>query len=123
MLSKLKGVGAFALGALVLLGIMLLAFGAIAGGAWLAAKVYPIVSVISAMALALSVLVLLPMILFERTREAGASGLMMASVVFGASSGCGRWCSPTRFGAGSPSLSACSCSGSGSCQWPCWRRS
>ena len=33
----------------------------------------------------LSLLVLLPMTLFERTREAGASGLMMASVVFGAS--------------------------------------
>jgi heme/copper-type cytochrome/quinol oxidase subunit 4 len=85
MLSQLKGVGAFALGVLLLVGITVLALGVISGGAWLAAKIYPIVSVISAMALALSLLVLIPMTLFERTREAGASGLMIASVIFGAS--------------------------------------
>lgn len=83
MWEKIKGLGAFVLGIGVLLLIAILIGLFIHGGAWLGEKVYPWLVGISAIALAISFFVVLPLSFIRRTRGFAAAGLFIGSYVFG----------------------------------------
>ena len=83
MWEKLKGAGAIVAGIAIFLGIALLIALFIHGGAWLGEKIYPWLVTISSIALAIVIFVLLPLVLFRKTRGFSGTGLMIASFVFG----------------------------------------
>jgi len=68
---------------LIVVGLCLIAFLFIEGGAWLSAKVYPWVSRVFAWTLLIALVVLLPLALFRKTRAFAGSGIYTASFVFG----------------------------------------
>lgn len=83
MWDKIKGVTAVAIGIAVLfVGALLIAL-FIHGGAWLAGKIYPWLVTVSTIALAVVIFILLPLVLFQKTRGFSAAGLMIAAFVFG----------------------------------------
>jgi hypothetical protein len=83
MWDKVKGLGAviLAVGVFLLIALLIALF--VHGGAWLGEKAYPWLVSISAFTLAVSVLVLLPLSFFRRTRGFAAVGLLISSYVFG----------------------------------------
>ncbi|HXH21968.1 MAG TPA: hypothetical protein VNN10_08050 [Dehalococcoidia bacterium] len=83
MWEKLKGAGAVVAGIAIFLGIALLIALFIHGGAWLGEKIYPWLVTISSIALAIVIFVLLPLVLFRKTRGFSGTGLMIASFIFG----------------------------------------
>lgn len=87
MWEKIRGAGAFATGILVFVGLMLIgtlisAF-VILGGAWVAVKIYPWLRTVSGLAYIVVIFILLPLLIFRRTRGFSGTGLTIASVVFG----------------------------------------
>jgi len=83
MLDKMKDAGATVGGLAILIGIALLNALFIHGGAWLGARIYPWLVAISVIALGGVIFVLLPLASFRKARGLSATGLMIASFVFG----------------------------------------
>jgi len=81
--ERLKGAAWVALGIAFLLGMSLLVALFVHGGAWVGAKAYPWLSVISRIALLGTVCILLPLAVFRGTRRFSGNGLILASYVFG----------------------------------------
>jgi hypothetical protein len=85
MKDKFKHIGSVLLGIGIFIGIILLAVFFIKGGLWLSEILYPWLSLISAIAFFVCVLILLPLALFRKTRRFSGLGLFIASYIFGAS--------------------------------------
>jgi hypothetical protein len=64
-----------ALGVVVFVAIVIVIFLLVQGGAWLADKVYPILIVLFVLALLFTVLILLPLAIFRKTRGFAAMGV------------------------------------------------
>lgn len=84
MKEKIKDLGWSLLGIAFFIGLILLAVLFIKGGLWLSATLYPWLVLISVITFAISLLVLLPLAIFKKTRGVSASGLLIASYIFGA---------------------------------------
>ncbi len=84
MKEKLKDFGWGILGIAFMIGLMLLALLFIKGGLWLSATLYPWIILISLITFAVSLLILLPLGIFKKTRPASGIGLLIASYIFGA---------------------------------------
>ena len=90
MWGKIKGTGA-AIGIVVIpvLMLSLLLIGSligvffIEGGAWLGEKIHPWLVEATSITLVVVIVILLPLVLFRRTRGFSGGGLMIASAVFG----------------------------------------
>lgn len=83
MKDALKSVGSFILGICFFVGMTLLAVMLVKGGVWLSERVYPWLVVLTAIALLVVILVLLPLAIFRRTRAFAGGGIYIASFVFG----------------------------------------
>ncbi|PZR76300.1 MAG: hypothetical protein DLM73_03045 [Chthoniobacterales bacterium] len=79
----LKNIGGFALGVVGFAAIIVVVFLLVQGGTWLADKVYPILIVLFVLALAVTVVVLLPLAIFRKTRGFAAAGIYVTSYVYG----------------------------------------
>lgn len=84
MKEKLKDFGWGILGIVFILGIMLLTLLFLNGGLWLSATLYPWLILISLITFAISLLILLPLGIFKKTRIISGTGLLIASYIFGA---------------------------------------
>lgn len=84
MKEKIKDLGWGILGFAFLIGFGLLAGLFIKGGLWLSATLYPWLVLISVVTFIISILILLPLGIFKRTRGVSAIGLLIASYIFGA---------------------------------------
>lgn len=84
MKEKIKDLGWGLLGVAFFIGIILLALLFIKGGLWLSATLYPWLVLISGITFLISILILLPLGIFKKTRGVSAIGLLIASYVFGA---------------------------------------
>jgi hypothetical protein len=84
MLGKAKGAGTFVIGLLVMTLFMVLPLAFVYGSLWLSDRLLPFLFGLSWLALAVVVLVLLPLSLIRRTRETGLAGMFLASYAFGA---------------------------------------
>ncbi|MGA9364885.1 MAG: hypothetical protein WBW16_11035 [Bacteroidota bacterium] len=85
MKEKLKSIGSALLGIGIFIGIILLAAFFIRGGLWLSEILYPWLTLISAIAFFVCILILLPLAFFRKTRGVSGVGLFIASYIFGAS--------------------------------------
>jgi len=85
MKEKFQNIGYALLGIGIFIGIILLAVFFIKGGLWLSELLYPWLSLISAIAFFVCILILLPLAIFRRTRAFSGLGLFVASYIFGAS--------------------------------------
>lgn len=85
MRDSLKAIGGFLIWILVLVGVSLLAFLIIKGGAWLSDKLYPWVVGLAAIAFAILVFILLPLAAFKKTRGVSGTGIFICSYAFGLS--------------------------------------
>lgn len=83
MKDTLKSVGSFILGICIFVGVIFLAMMFVKGGVWLSEWIYPWLVVITAIALLVIILVLLPLAIFRRTRAFAGGGIYIASFVFG----------------------------------------
>lgn len=83
MWEKIKGAGALVLGLGFIVFLALLIGLFIQGGAWLGAKVYPLLVYISSIALFITVFILIPLSFIRSTRGFASVGLLAASYVFG----------------------------------------
>jgi hypothetical protein len=83
MKDTLKSIGSFILGICILVGVGFLAVMFLTGGVWLGERVYPWLIVITAIALFVTILVLLPLSIFRHTRAFAGGGIYIASFVFG----------------------------------------
>jgi hypothetical protein len=72
-----------ALGVVVCVAIVVVIFLLVQGGAWLADKVYPILIVLFVLALLFTVLILLPLAIFRKTRCFAAMGVYITSYIYG----------------------------------------
>jgi hypothetical protein len=72
-----------ALGVVVFVAIVVVIFLLVQGGAWLADKVYPILIVLFVLALLFTVLILLPLAIFRKTRGFAAMGVYITSYIYG----------------------------------------
>jgi hypothetical protein len=84
MLEKLKELGWGLLGIIFMVALIILGGLFIYGGVWISDKVYPWLIPISAIALAVSIFIFLPLGIFRKTRAFAGNGLFIASYVFGA---------------------------------------
>ncbi|MGI8437322.1 MAG: hypothetical protein ACR2NX_10525 [Chthoniobacterales bacterium] len=82
-IGALKAIGRVALWLAIMVGTVLLVTMFIRGGAWLSDKLYPWLVGLSALALAFSVLALLPLAAFRETRGYSGVGFYIVSYVFG----------------------------------------
>ena len=85
MKDTFKSIGSFLLGVGIFIGIILMAAFFIKGGLWLSEVLYPWLSLISAIAFFICILILLPLALVRKTRGFSGLGLFIASYIFGAS--------------------------------------
>lgn len=85
MKEKFKTIGSSLLGFAIFIGIILLIAFFIKGGVWLSEVIYPWLTIIFTIALIISVLILLPLAIFKKTRSFSGVGLYVASYIFGAS--------------------------------------
>lgn len=85
MKGKFKTIGSSLLGFAIFIGIILLIAFFIKGGVWLSEVIYPWLTIIFTIALIISVLILLPLAIFKKTRSFSGVGLYVASYIFGAS--------------------------------------
>jgi hypothetical protein len=83
MKDSLKSIGSFILGICILAGVGCLAGMFLTGGVWLGERVYPWLIVITAIALFVTTLVLVPLAIFPHTRAFAGGGIYIASFVFG----------------------------------------
>jgi hypothetical protein len=83
MKEKIKDFGSMILGAGIFIGFILLLLILLKGGLWLSVVLYPWLAGISAITLIITVLILLPLLIFKKTREFSVTGLMIASCIFG----------------------------------------
>ncbi len=87
MKEKIKnfGLGFLGIGIYIALfiGSILLALLFIKGGLWLSTTLYPWLVLISGITFLISVLILLPLSIFKKTRSVSAIGLLIASYIFG----------------------------------------
>ena len=79
----LKKIGGFALRIVGFAAVIVVVFLLVQGGAWLADKVYPILIVLFVLALAVSVLILLPLAIFRKTRGFAGLGFYITSYIYG----------------------------------------
>jgi hypothetical protein len=84
MKEKIKDLGWSLLGIAFFIGLMLLAVLFIKGGLLLNATLYPWLVLISGITFVISLLILLPLGIFKKTRGVSAIGLLIASYIFGA---------------------------------------
>ncbi len=82
--EKIKDLGLGILWFAILIGLALLAGLFIKGGLWLSETLYPWLVLISGITFVISILVLLPLGIFKKTRGVSAIGLLIASYIFGA---------------------------------------
>lgn len=82
-MNILKSIGGFLLAIAGMVAMILVIFLLVTGGAWLADKVYPWLILLFALALGISIFILLPLAIFHRTRGFAGLGLYVASFVFG----------------------------------------
>ncbi len=82
-MNILKSIGGFLLAIAGIVGITLVAFLLITGGAWLADKAYPWLILLFTLALGISIFILLPLAIFRRTRGFAGLGIYIASYIFG----------------------------------------
>jgi hypothetical protein len=85
MKEKFKSIGSVLLGIGIFIGIMLLVAFFIEGGLWLSEILYPWLTLISAIAFFVCILILLPLAFIRKTRGFSGLGLFIASYIFGAS--------------------------------------
>lgn len=83
MNGKLKAIAGTVFAVIVVWVILLLAEGAIHGGAWIGERIYPWLAKIAGVTLAIVVFVFVPMIAFRRTRPIAGVCMIAASFVFG----------------------------------------
>ena len=83
LLNKLKSGGTVVLGFLAIVGLLAIAGLVIEGAGWITAKVYPWVQFFSVLALAIMVLVLLPLSAFRKTRPFAAMCILYISFLLG----------------------------------------
>lgn len=84
MKEKIKDLGLSFLGIAFFTGIILLALLFIKGGLWLSATLYPWLVLISEITFLISILILLPLGIFKKTRRVSAIGLLITSYILGA---------------------------------------
>ena len=85
MKEKIKDAGYMLLGLAFFMGFILLAVVMFKGGIWVSARLHPILEIISAITLLVTVVVLLPLAIFKKTRAASITGLLLSSKIFGLS--------------------------------------
>lgn len=78
-----KSIGSFLFGLCVFFGLMFLLYFVFAGGVWLGVVVYPIVATISGVTFLVSLLFILPLGLFSKTKNFSGNALMLASLIIG----------------------------------------
>lgn len=83
MKDTLKSIGSFILGLGIFVGVMVLVVMLIKGGVWLSERVYPWLVILTAIAMFVVILVLLPLAIFRRTRAFAGGGIYLTSFVFG----------------------------------------
>ena len=83
LMNILKSIGGFLLAIAGIVGLTLAAFLLVTGGAWLADKAYPWILVLFALALGISIFILLPLAIFHKTRGFAGIGIHIASYIFG----------------------------------------
>ncbi len=83
MWEKLKKLGWGILGIAILVIIALLIGLFIYGGAWLSAKIYPILLVIFGITFGITLLILTPISIFKKTRGFAGNGIVISSFIFG----------------------------------------
>jgi len=83
MKNTLKNIQSWLFAILIMVGICLIAFLFIEGGAWLTEKIYPWVSIAFAVTLLITLFVLLPLAAFRKTRGFASSSIYTASFIFG----------------------------------------
>ena len=83
MKDTLKSIGYFVVGIGILVGLILIAAMFVKGGVWLSERVYPWLAIICSITFFFTVLVLLPLAIFRRTRAFAGGGIYIASYVFG----------------------------------------
>jgi len=85
MKEKFKSFGSGLIGIGIFIGIVLIAAFFIRGGLWLSKTLYPWLTLISAIAIIVCIVILLPLALFRKTRGLSGVGIYFASFIFGAS--------------------------------------
>lgn len=85
MKEKFKSLGSVLLGIGIFIGIILLAAFLIEGGVWLSEILYPWLTIISAIAFFVSILILSPLAFFKKSRGFSGLGFYIVSYIFGAS--------------------------------------
>ncbi len=84
MKTTLASIGTGALGIAILLALALISVLLVQGGVWLSALLFPWLAAINALALLVTLFVLLPNAVFSSTPKFAGSGMMIVSYVFGA---------------------------------------
>src|SRR5437870_13396245 len=99
MKTTLASIGTRALGIAILLALALIPVLLLQGGVWLSALLFPWLAAINALALLVTLFVLLPNAVFSSTPKFAGSGMMIVSLTCLARPfGCGACCSPIRCG-------------------------
>lgn len=83
MFEKLKGAANYALGGAVLIGLLALPFIFIKGAIWASKTLLPPLAAIGWIALAIVILILLPLSLFRRLRGFTGTSIYLSSYLFG----------------------------------------
>lgn len=83
MKDLLKGIGSLLIGLAVIAALTFLVALFIKGGAWASAVILPFVDLFSWFTISITILVLLPLSFFKKTRPSSGFMLLMASYVFG----------------------------------------
>ncbi len=84
MNEKIKNLSQIVIGITIFIGMILLIFILIYGGLWLSKTLYPWLVLISEITFIISLLILLPLGIFKKTKDLSATGLLIASYIFGA---------------------------------------
>src|SRR5436309_3166446 len=84
MKTTLASIGTGALGIAILFALALIPVLLLQGGVWLSALLFPWLAAINALALLVTLFVLLPNAVFSSTPKFAGSGMMIVSYVFGA---------------------------------------
>lgn len=84
MKTRLASVGTAALGIAIMLALILIPVLLLQGGLWLSALLFPWLVTLNALAVFVTVFVLLPNAVFSSTPKFAGSGMMIVSYVFGA---------------------------------------
>ena len=85
MKDWLKSIGSLVLGLCIIVGVMCILMMFVKGGVWLSERIYPWLVMLTAIALFVVILVLLPLAFFRRTRAVAGIGIYIASFVVGLS--------------------------------------